>query len=175
MLINVDVKLQKRCSNCKQEKSFSDFGLNKTRKDGYNNICKLCAYQYYLKRSEGSKRYTPFSGTKEEYSKQYYKKHYENNKAYYRNKCAIRERDLRDAYPKWANTFFITETYDLAKLRTELTGIKWEVDHIIPIKSEYVCGLHVEHNLQVVPQLWNRSKRNDWCCEKGVQTWLSLT
>jgi hypothetical protein len=58
----------------------------------------------------------------------------------------------------WANEFFIREIYHLAKLRTVYTGIKWEVDHIIPMASKNVCGLHVEHNLQVIPQSVNRRK-----------------
>lgn len=64
------------------------------------------------------------------------------------------------AQPKWANQFFIKEIYRLAVQRTKATGIKWEVDHIIPLKSPLVCGLHVEHNLQVIPQFDNRSKGN---------------
>ena len=42
-----------------------------------------------------------------------------------------------------------------------------------PIVNKNVCGLHVEHNLQVVPTTWNKQKSNKWDCEKGVQTWLS--
>ena len=62
--------------------------------------------------------------------------------------------------PKWANDFFISEIYSLAKLRTEVTGIQWEVDHIVPLASPIVCGLHVEHNLRIVPWTVNRSKSN---------------
>ncbi len=66
------------------------------------------------------------------------------------------------ATPVWANKFFIEEFYDLAKRRTDLNtgGHKWHVDHIVPLKSDLVCGLHVEHNLQVVPALINWSKNN---------------
>jgi len=163
----------KTCSKCKQTKTYTEYGKNSTRKDGYNNQCKTCYHDNYLKRSDGSKRYIPFGGTKEEYNREYSKKHYESNKGYYRNKCAIRERNLQQATPAWANGFFISEAYELAQLRTKITGIPWEVDHIIPVKSNHVCGLHVEHNLQVVPASWNRSKKNSWDCEKGVQTWLS--
>jgi len=163
----------KTCSTCKQAKTYNNFGKNPTRKDGHNNQCKACYHEVYIKNSEGSRRYTPFGGTKEEYQKEFYKKHYENNKGYYRNKCAIRERNLQQATPKWANRFFMAEAYELAQLRTKITGIHWEVDHIIPVKSKHVCGLHVEHNLQVVPANWNKTKSNSWDCEKGVQTWLS--
>lgn len=62
--------------------------------------------------------------------------------------------------PVWSEKFFIDEIYHLAKIRTELTGIKWHVDHIIPLNSEYVSGLHCETNLQVIPAKENISKGN---------------
>ena len=64
------------------------------------------------------------------------------------------------ATPVWANEFFMSEAYDLAKLRTKMLGFKWEVDHIVPLKSKLVCGLHVENNIQVIPAVENRSKSN---------------
>ena len=113
------------------------------------------------------------SGTKEEYNKQYFQKHYQNNKGYYRNKCVIRERNIKQASPTWANSFYMYEAYELAQLRSKVFGFLWEVDHIIPLVNKQVCGLHVEHNLQVVPAQWNKQKSNKWDCEKGVRTWLS--
>lgn len=65
-----------------------------------------------------------------------------------------------NATPKWANQFFIEEAYHLAQLRTEATGFKWHVDHIVPLQSKLVCGLHVEFNLQVIPASQNCSKKN---------------
>lgn len=70
-----------------------------------------------------------------------------------------RARTLR-ATPAWANLFFIEEAYHLAKLRSEATGIEWHVDHIVPLQSKRVCGLHVENNLRVIPAFNNRSKGN---------------
>lgn len=39
-------------------------------------------------------------------------------------------------------------------------GLKYEVDHIIPLLGKYVSGLHLPENLQVVPTLQNRLKSN---------------
>ncbi len=64
------------------------------------------------------------------------------------------------ATPSWANQFFIEEAYDLAQRRTKATGIRWEVDHIVPLRSRLVCGLHVEHNLCVIPKSTNAAKGN---------------
>lgn len=86
----------------------------------------------------------------------YRERHPDRNAA----KTARRRATKRSATPAWVNEFFIQEAYALAKLRTELTGIKWHVDHITPLKSDLVCGLHVEFNLQVIPAVENVAKSN---------------
>lgn len=60
----------------------------------------------------------------------------------------------------WGDRLLIAEAYELAKLRTKMTGIRWEVDHIVPLNSGLVCGLHVEDNLRVIPMVVNRTKSN---------------
>ena len=64
------------------------------------------------------------------------------------------------ATPLWANQFIIGEAYHLAKLRGKVCGGKWHVDHIVPMNSKIVCGLHVEHNLRVIPGAENIRKSN---------------
>ncbi len=33
----------KKCTKCKSDKELSEFNKNKTRKDGLNNICRICS------------------------------------------------------------------------------------------------------------------------------------
>lgn len=73
---------------------------------------------------------------------------------------ARRRAAKKGAVPRWANLFFISEAYHLAKLRTKMLGFPWHVDHIVPLQSPIVCGLHVEQNLQVIPGKLNQSKNN---------------
>lgn len=60
--------------------------------------------------------------------------------------------------PSWANQQYIADMYMLAALVSEATGIKYHVDHIVPLRGKKVCGLHVEHNLQVIPASENLQK-----------------
>ena len=76
--------------------------------------------------------------------------------------AATRRARNKLAMPSWANRFFIGEAYRLAKLRTATLGSRWEVDHIVPLQGKTVCGLHVEHNLQVIPMNANRVKGHHW-------------
>lgn len=85
------------------------------------------------------------------------------NNVHMRNAQFAKRRAIkRDSIPNWGNAFFVQEAYALAVLRTKVTKIKWEVDHIVPLVSKIVCGLHYEANLQVIPASINRKKSNRW-------------
>ena len=65
--------------------------------------------------------------------------------------------------PKWLtedDLWMIEEAYHLAQLRTEMLGIPYHVDHIIPLQGKKVSGLHVPSNLQVIPAQENIKKSN---------------
>jgi len=86
---------------------------------------------------------------------------YKKSKSHVINAGTARRRASKlRATPLWAIDFFITEAYDLARMRTKTLGFKWHVDHIVPLQSEIVCGLHCENNLQVVPAFYNLTKGN---------------
>lgn len=66
----------------------------------------------------------------------------------------------RKAIPAWANLKEIEWFYARAMQLAAETGTPHEVDHIVPLISQEVCGLHWEGNLQVLPRFDNRSKSN---------------
>jgi len=58
-------------------------------------------------------------------------------------------------------TAFVTkEAHELRKLRNNLFGFEWHVDHVLPLKGDNVCGLHIWSNLAVIPKVENLRKGN---------------
>lgn len=67
----------------------------------------------------------------------------------------------RSATPKWLSKkqrMEIKEFYFLSKSLTRTTGVKHNVDHVVPICGKTVCGLHVPWNLQVITEEENLKK-----------------
>lgn len=62
--------------------------------------------------------------------------------------------------PPWSSTEQINDFYQMAKDLTDMLGIAHHVDHIVPLQSPIVCGLHSHTNLRVIPALMNISKGN---------------
>lgn len=75
-------------------------------------------------------------------------------------KEAKRRASKTRATPKWADLKAIKAIYEEAASMTARTGVQMHVDHIVPLKSKDVCGLHCEANLRVVPAVENIRKSN---------------
>lgn len=91
------------------------------------------------------------------------KKHKNENPEYYKALTSARRRRHRSATPKWVcaeEKLAIRELYLHAQKLSKLTGVLYVVDHVIPLISNEVCGLHVLANLRVITQEENLIKSN---------------
>lgn len=69
----------------------------------------------------------------------------------------------------WADKAEIARVYAEARTMSEVLGVPYHVDHVIPLRGKTVSGLHVHSNLQILPGAENMKKRNRF--EDGA--WLS--
>ena len=75
----------------------------------------------------------------------------------------VRRRKHREATPPWLTRkqkSEIRQLYQIAITMTQTTGEQYVVDHIVPLRSHEVCGLHVPWNLRVITQEENLKKSN---------------
>ena len=142
----------KTCSACGQTLPLSSFPVRKASRDGLGYSCRDC------KSAQN-------------------KNHYDNNKEdhYARNRRVLAARKARD--PAWANAWNVWKKMKAAKrvapwakfsdtvrfyreahALTASTGVPHEVDHIIPLRSKIVTGLHCVENLQVLTAAANNVK-----------------
>ena len=152
-------KTKGSCVECVKEDWKID---NEKRKDKpKSEAAKQAAKRYYEKNREAVKARA--SARPKEETQQYKVKHKENNPEYYKALTSVRRRKHRNATPKWITPeqkLAMRELYLQAQKMTKLTGERYVVDHIIPLISPEVCGLHVPWNLRVITQEENLIKSN---------------
>lgn len=86
--------------------------------------------------------------------------YYEANRDQWTEAVATREARKLCATPAWADKQAIRAVYAEADRLTRETGIPHHVDHIVPLQSPIVSGLHVHWNLRPLPATENLSKGN---------------
>ena len=150
----------KRCSKCGEAKPLSAFSLRKDRpsSDGRTSQCRDCLRQYHISPDEARARRLANPVVHTGYDKTWR----DANPHKVAAKSARRRAAKYKAKPAWANAFFIEEIYDLAQRRTKLLGVPHVVDHIVPLNSPLVCGLHTERNLRVISAAHNLAKSNKY-------------
>lgn len=150
----------KVCTKCKETKQVTDFYRNQVH-------CKACA-------KTSNKNYRELNKHKIRLRKKAYR---EANKSSIAQKHAIykrlnakkinslnAERAARKlmATPGWLTDLdrVHIELFYSAAVDQKQYGLNCHVDHIIPLQSKEVCGLHVPWNLQILPASENIKKGN---------------
>jgi len=152
-------KTKGTCIECMKEDWKID---NEKRKEKpKSEAAKEAGRRYYEKNKEAVKARAN-ARPKEEVN-QYKIKHKANNPEYYKALTSVRKRRHRNATPAWITAeqkLAMREMYLQAQKLTKITGERYVVDHIIPLISPDVCGLHVPWNLRVITQEENLKKSN---------------
>lgn len=132
-----------------------------------NGSCSQCSKDAFNKRYESY--YKNWVIENRDKVRQTASKYQKNNKGKVNSRTATRHAAKMQRTPSWVSKeekWLIEEIYNLAALRTKVTGIPWHVDHVVPLQAANASGLHVPENLRVVTYYENCSKNNSWDWEQ---------
>lgn len=180
--------LTKVCTKCGVEKTVDLYSKSKNGKYGFKSVCKACNHLIYSNNKEvilekmkmnylsnkelriaRQKNYyhhnkdvaKTYRQENKERLAEYRKSYQQSNKSYFNAHNANRKALKIKATPSWIDQQAVDGMYDLASLFNDV-GLDLHVDHIVPLNSDKVCGLHCEANLQLLSSSDNISKGNRW-------------
>ena len=135
-------------------------------KDGRLNKCAKCVqkYVYQWRKDNPGCREKEYLRSNRFKNRKYSKKHpnpnwTEKDRLQSRKKSsrlhqAKRNAVQRKSTPAWYDSKEVSYIYSLAQEKNLV------VDHIVPLNSEFVCGLNVQDNLRCIPERLNSYKGN---------------
>lgn len=155
-----------------------------------NNICVECASEHWRRQRErnpeGHRR------SSREYARRNREKETERHAAWYSTnkkqhaawlkeyrkrpeiaakrtaEAGLRRAAKRQACPLWVDKKALAAVYAEARDRTRTSGVRYHVDHIVPLVHPLVCGLHVPWNLQILEAGKNLQKSNSFSPETSL-------
>lgn len=170
------IELNKQCRKCKIEKPLDFFYKNR---DGINAQCKECINarnaKWYLENKDKRnisiatwqiKNKNKINAASAKWKTKNRDKVRIKDADYSRKnpdkisaKTAKRKAAKLLATPSWADSEHVNSLYTIAAMSRK-AGYDIHVDHIVPLRSKIVCGLHCEANLQLLPSSNNLIKGN---------------
>jgi 5-methylcytosine-specific restriction endonuclease McrA len=152
-------KVKGACLDCVKEDWALDNERRKTKPK--TEAAKAAAKRYYERNREAVIARAAARPVEEKRRLQ--AEYKERNVDVVRADTSVRKRRHREATPKWLTEeqrLSMRQLYIQARKLTELTKDRYVVDHIVPLRSHEVCGLHVPWNLRVITQEENLKKSN---------------
>ena len=159
----------KCCSGCNVSKELDNFHKRRESVDGHAYQCKQCVKVYHQK----------YHSKNKEKSKLRFNEYYRDNAPRVRElvkKWKEANRDKRNEYqaerratkilatPLW----YEKEREEIQAIYKEAQLIGHHVDHIAPLNSPNVCGLHTLSNLQILTPEENMKKSNKHCADHTI-------
>jgi len=166
---------EKRCSHCGLAKQLDDFYNAANGVLGKMSECAVCnkakkAIYRQNNREKERIRNRIYGAANKELVKNRVERWRKNNPGKERAKRRMREVQKLRACPPWAQKGAVKQEILAHYLHAEwlelVTGEKMHVDHIVPLCSDFVCGLHVPSNLIVLTASDNMSKSAYWWPEQ---------
>lgn len=142
----------KFCTMCKKELSLSEFSKDAYRGGKPRPRCKGC--EYLLNKEYVNKN-------RETVNKQVlerYYKNYESERSRRNHINRLRKSRLK-SIPTWSDLESIKLIYIKTRNLSSLYNTEFHVDHVVPLRSKYVSGLHTESNLQILDRELNLKKQ----------------
>jgi hypothetical protein len=146
--------------------------MSKSRAD--KDVCGGCRPARELKRatvwySENKTRKQEYDAKRREEKRESFraasKRNRESRPAEKKAAVIARRSGIKQQTPAWANLGYMNLFYKIAKLEQQRIGSPVHVDHIYPLKSNWVCGLHCEQNMQLLLAKDNLRKNNHYSLE----------
>lgn len=166
----------KRCGMCHTVKPIANFNGRRASPDGVAHSCQDCvraaiaqwrvehpgAYSAWHQQNKDRKQqyWRKWSGDNQQRRQDNYKKWSTANHGKVIANVRRRYAAKMNAAAKWANRPIVDAFYAEARRLTATTSVRHVVDHIVPLRSRIVCGLHVEFNLQILTHEQNQRKSN---------------
>jgi hypothetical protein len=143
------------CKSCQETKDYKEFVKEPRNPQGVGYKCLSCE----RKRSAERRKANP------EYDRKFKRSWKERNKGKVLADWSEYRAAKLKANAAWADKKYIEDLYTNCREAETVFAeagidIKFHVDHIIPLRNKIVCGLHTEHNLQILTAKENAAKSN---------------